>query len=119
MAAERRLAAADQRLWESKAALFPQISLSGSTGTSTAELRDVVDTDFSVWTLAGNLAQPIFQGGRLLAGVDVSKAQVKEATFSFVSTALQAFGEVEFGLTSEAILKQREEHTMEAAAQSA
>ena len=119
VAAERRLAAADQRLWESKASLFPQISLSGSTGTSTAELRDVLDTDFSVWTLAGNLAQPIFQGGRLRAGVDLSKSRTKEAASLYLSTVLQAFGEVEFGLASESFLKTREGHIIEAANQSA
>jgi len=118
VAAERRLAAADQRLWESRAALFPQISLSGSTGTSTAELRDVLDTDFSVWTLAGNLAQPILQGGRLRAGVDLSKSKIKEATFQYVSTALRAFSEVEFGLASEGFLRDREVHILAAAAQS-
>jgi outer membrane protein, multidrug efflux system len=118
VAAERRLAAADQRLWESRAALFPQISLSGSTGTSTAELRDVLDTDFSVWTLAGNLAQPILQGGRLRAGVDLSKSKIKEATFQYVSTALRAFSEVEFGLASDGFLRDREVHILAAAAQS-
>jgi outer membrane protein TolC len=118
VAAERRLAAADQRLWESRAALFPQISLSGSTGTSTAELRDVLDTDFSVWTLAGNLAQPILQGGRLRAGVDLSKSKIKEATFHYVSIALRAFSEVEFGLASEGFLRDREGHIVAAATQS-
>ncbi len=119
LAAERRLAAADQRLWESRASLFPQISLSGSTGTSTAELRDVLDTDFSVWTLAGNLAQPIFQGGRLRAGVDLSKSRIKEAAAQYLSTVLRAFGEVEFGLASESFLKERESHIADAAMQSA
>ncbi len=118
VAAERRLAAADQRLRESKASLFPQISLSGSTGTSTAELQDLLDTDFSVWTLAGNLAQPIFQGGRLRAGVDLSKGRVKEAVAQYVGAVLQAFGEVEFSLASEAFLREREGFVGAAAAQS-
>ena len=118
VAAERRLAAADQRLRESKASLFPQISLSGSTGTSTAELKDLLDTDFSVWTLAGNLAQPLFQGGRLRAGVDLSKGRVKEALAQYVSAVLKAFGEVEYSLASEAFLKEREGYVRAAAEQS-
>ncbi|MCS1411619.1 MAG: Outer membrane protein OprJ [Verrucomicrobia subdivision 3 bacterium] len=118
VAAERRLAAADQRLWQSRAALFPQISLTSSTGTSTAELNDLLDTGFSVWSLAGNLAQPILQGGRLRAGVDLSKAQTREAAALYVGAVLQAFSEVEFALTSETLLKNREGHIRLAAAES-
>jgi len=118
VAAERRLAAADQRLWESKAALFPQISLSGAAGTSTAELSDLVDRDLSVWSLAGSVAQPLLQGGRLRAGVDLSKAAIREAIAQYVSASLQAFREVEFALASEVLLKERALRIEAAATQS-
>lgn len=118
LAAERRLAAADQRVWESRAALFPQISLTGSTGTTSSELEDLLDSDFSVWALAGNLAQPLLQGGRLRAGVDLSKARRKEAVFNYLSSVWQAFREVEFGLASESLLRQREGFVLAGARQS-
>jgi outer membrane protein, multidrug efflux system len=118
VAAERRLAAADQRVWEARAAFFPQISLSASTGTSSAELKDLFDTDFSVWGLAGNVAQPLLQGGRLRAGLDLSKARVKEVTYQYVSAVQQAFREVEFGLSSEGTLRERERRVVSAAAHS-
>ncbi len=117
-AAERRLAAADQRIRESRAALLPRISLTGSTGTSTAEMQDLLDNDFSVWSLAGNLAQPLFQGGRLRAGVDRAKARAQEAAQEYVGVALQAFREVEFALASEVFLAERERFIREAAAES-
>ena len=118
-AAERRLAAADARLWASRAALFPQISLTPSLGTQVAESEDLLDAGLGgVWTLAGNLAQPILQGGRLRAGVDLSKAQTREAAALYVSAVLRAFSEVELALRSEALLADREHRIQSAAAES-
>ena len=118
-AAERRLAAADARLWASRAALFPKISLTPSAGTNVAEPEDLLDAGLGgVWTLAGNLAQPILQGGRLRAGVDLSKARTREAAALYVSAVLRAFGEVEFALRSESLLAERERRVQSAAAES-
>ena len=118
-AAERRLAAADARLWASRAALFPKISLTPSAGTQVAEPEDLLDAGLGgIWTLAGNLAQPILQWGRLLAGVDLSKARTREAAALYVSAVLRAFSEVEFALQSEALLSERERRVQSAAAES-
>ena len=118
-AAERRLAAADARLWASRAALFPKISLTPSAGTQVAEPEDLPDAGLGgVWTLAGNLAQPILQWGRLRAGVDLSKARTREAAALYVSAVLRAFSEVEFALQSESLLAEREHRVQSAAAES-
>jgi NodT family efflux transporter outer membrane factor (OMF) lipoprotein len=79
VAAERRLASADMSLKSAERALYPRISLTGSGGTTTADLKNLINGDFGVWTLAGNLMQPIFQGGRLRANVDFNEAQTKMA----------------------------------------
>ena len=82
MAAQKRLLAADAQIAQSRAALYPQLSLTGSLGTSTDALKDLLDGDFSVWSLAGNLLQPVFQSGRLRKGVDLARARA-EAGMSF------------------------------------
>jgi len=104
VALERRLAAAGARVDAARAALYPRISLSASGGTSSNELTDLVDGDFSVWRLAANALQPIFQGGRLIAGIDLAEAGVREATALYVRGALHAFAEVETGLNAEPVL---------------
>ncbi len=114
VAAERRLAAADQRLAQAKASLFPRLSLTASGGTSTQELADLVSSDFSVWTLAANLAQPIFEGGRLRAGIKLSRAGVREALAAYSQAVLKAFTEVETSLAALRLLAEREEHLREA-----
>jgi NodT family efflux transporter outer membrane factor (OMF) lipoprotein len=118
-AAERRLAAADARLASDRKALYPNLSLTGSTGIATNALRKLLDGDFSVWSLAGSLTQPIFQGGRLRARVDAANAQTREALELYASQALTAFSEVEIALDAQGHLRERADRLTEAAAQAA
>ena len=107
-AAERRLAAADSRLKVSKKNRLPAIRLTASGGTSTDDLSEILNTDFKVWSLVGNLAQPLFQGGRLAAEVDRSQAGREQALAEYGQTALQAFREVESALAAEVYLRKQE-----------
>ena len=109
IAAERRLVAADARYRESKKALLPSIRLTGSGGTTSAELENLVDGDFSVWSLVGGITQPLFQGGRLQAGAERTKANREAELAAYASSALQAFREVETTLAAEKTLRREEE----------
>lgn len=114
-ASERRLAAADQRVLEAKKALLPAISLSGNTGTSSEQIEDILNSNFSIWSVAGNAMQPILAGGALRNRVFLRHGEVKKAVADFEKTALNAFGEVENALESEAFLAQRERALRQAA----
>lgn len=117
VAAERRLAAADARLAASRAALYPRLSLTASGGRSSGELGDLLDGDFSVWNLVGNLSQPLFQGGRLRAGVDLANAGAEGALAAYAQALLQACAEVELALDAEAWLARQEQALRTAAAE--
>jgi NodT family efflux transporter outer membrane factor (OMF) lipoprotein len=117
-AAERRLAAAGARVRAAKRDLYPRLSLTASGGTSSAELEDLVDGDFGVWSLAANLLQPIFQGGRLRAAVSLAEGGADERLAAYASAALNAYLEVETTLRAETLLAEREAHLAEAARQS-
>lgn len=117
VAAERRLAAADARIREARAALYPQFSLTGSAGTSTRELHDLVSGDFGVWSIVGNLLQPLFHGGRLRAGVLLAKSQAKLALAQYGQTVLGAYREVESALANSRYLAERERALAEATRQ--
>jgi NodT family efflux transporter outer membrane factor (OMF) lipoprotein len=117
-AAERRLAAAGARVRAAKKDLYPRLSLTASGGTSSAELKDLVSGDFGVWSLAGNLLQPIFQGGRLRAAVKLAEGAADERLAGYASAALNAYLEVETTLRAETLLGEREAHLAEAARQS-
>ncbi len=106
-AAERRLAAAGARVYVARAELLPRISLTGSYGTSSADLSKVLDQKLDVWTIAGNLLQPVFQGGRLRAQVDLARAREQELLADYASSTLRAFSEVESLLADEGYLARR------------
>jgi NodT family efflux transporter outer membrane factor (OMF) lipoprotein len=101
---ERRLAAAGFRVSEARASLYPRFRLTGSVGTLSSEVEDVLDDDFSVWSLAAGLLQPLFQGGRLRAGVNLAQAQLEETAAAYAQTVLRAFSEVELMLVAESSL---------------
>ncbi|WP_269522829.1 efflux transporter outer membrane subunit [Coraliomargarita parva] len=115
IAAERRLAASEATLNAARKERLPQISLTASGGTASQEFKDLLDSDFSVWSLGANLAQPVFQGGRIQGGIDRAAAQRKQAAANYRSTALQAFYEVETTLAAETYLKQSYAHIQESA----
>ena len=113
-AAERRVAAANAGISSAKRALLPRISLTGSGGTSSNELGDLLSGNFSVWSIAGNILQPLFQGGRLRANVKLVKSQADIALLNYQQTALNAFAEVENSLANEGYLNQRQTSLEEA-----
>lgn len=115
VAAELRLRAADERFTSARAERFPAIALTASTGTRSEELDDLFDGDFRVWSLAGNLVQPIFQGGRIKANIALSDAVASEAAAGFANAVLLAMAEVEVALSTDDDLGRRVGHLEEAA----
>ncbi|WP_309396491.1 efflux transporter outer membrane subunit [Cerasicoccus maritimus] len=116
--AERQLAASGKRVSEARKSMLPRIALTGEYGYSSDSLSNLLDSSFSVWTLAGNALQPIFQGMRLSAAVDRAKAVAQQSLANYGQTALDAFAEVEIALASEEFLDARVANLDESATQS-
>ncbi len=106
-AAEYRATAASARLRAASRALYPSFTLNGSAGTAGGDLRDLLDGDFSVWSVAAGLLQPLLSGGRLRAGRDLVEAGLGAAEANWLDTALRAFAEVESGLAADRLLRER------------
>lgn len=109
IAAELELRASGYRFLEASKNRLPRLQLTANTGTSSDELRELVDIDFLVWSLIGNVVQPIFQGGRLQAERELAEAREKEALNRYAQAILTAFQEVETALDSESFLWQQVE----------
>jgi NodT family efflux transporter outer membrane factor (OMF) lipoprotein len=107
LAAERRFASSGKRLSEARRALFPRLALTSSTGTTTGDLSELLNSDFGVWQLAGNVVQPLFTGGQLRAEAAVRYSKQDEALAQLQQTVLKAFGEVENTLAAERLLAER------------
>jgi len=101
------LAASGRRVKQAKLARFPSLSLTASGGTSTESIRDVLKSDFGIWSIGGRLTQPIFQGGEISGGIKIEQAAERETIALLQKTVLNAFGEVEQALVAETYLVQR------------
>lgn len=104
-AAEARLLAAESERKIARASLYPRLSLTASGGTSSNNLGDLLDGDLRVWSLAGNLVAPLFEGGRLRNQVELRQAGVQQHQLEFVQRALMAYAEVEGALLTEQELR--------------
>ena len=114
-AANLRLQAAGLQTSIARKNLLPSLSLTGGPGSRSEQFEDLLDQQFKVWSVTGNLIQPIFQGGRIRANFRRSKAFLLSSVDSYKANALRAFREAETALTAESLLKEEEAHLNKAA----
>ena len=108
IAAERRVAAAFNRIHEARAARLPAISLTAGVSSISSELFVLQDRDNPSWNFGGSLLAPIFRGGALKTQVEIRTAEQKQALAAYADVGLRAFGEVEAALSAEIAARDRE-----------
>ena len=81
--------------------LFPTFSLSGSYGSSSNDLKDLTNEDFSVWNKGLNVFMPVFNAGKLIANKRLAKSNREIAMLDFVNALLTAYKEIESGFESD------------------
>ena len=108
VAAERRVAAAFNRIHEAKAARLPSISLTTGLSSISSSLFVLKDRDNPSWNAGASLLMPIFRGGALKTQVEIRTAEQKQALAAYADTGLRAFGEVEAALSAEIAARDRE-----------
>ena len=109
VAAERRVAAAFNRVGEAKAARLPKISLTTGVSAITSDLFVLQDHSNPVWSVGANLLAPLFTGGALKTQVEIRTAEQKQAIAEYAVVGLRAFGEVESALAAEIAAREREQ----------
>ncbi len=105
--AERRYAAARQDTKVADLARFPSISLTGSVGRTSNQFRDLLESDFGVWSLGGNIVAPILSGGVLKGDFLSAGSAERGALADLQRTVLDAFGEVEQTLVADQYFEER------------
>jgi outer membrane protein, multidrug efflux system len=93
-AAELSLAAANANVGVAKAAFFPQIPLTASYGAASANLGDFLKQSANVWSVAGDVVQPIFEGGKIRSAYRLAWAQRAAAELVYRQSVQQAFADV-------------------------
>jgi NodT family efflux transporter outer membrane factor (OMF) lipoprotein len=109
VAAERRVAAAFNRVGEAQAAQLPRISLTAALSYITRSFYLRQSPDKSGSAVGALLQWPLFAGGALEGQVDLRTAEQKRAVAEYAAIALKAFNEVESALSAEATLIDREQ----------
>jgi NodT family efflux transporter outer membrane factor (OMF) lipoprotein len=108
IAAERRVAAAFQRVEEAKAARLPRISLTAAVTSISSDLFVLKDRDNPVWSAGASISQPLYLGGTLQSQIEIRTAEQKRAIAEYGRVGARAFGEVENALSSAFTLEERE-----------
>jgi multidrug efflux system outer membrane protein len=110
-AAERAMAADNSRIGIARAAFFPRLSLTGALGYESSTLGDLAqwsNRTFLLGPVAGTiLSLPLFDGGQRKAGVAQARAAYEASVANYRQTVLNAFREVENGLSDQRILDQQ------------
>ena len=115
--AEQTLVAANARIGAAKAQYFPQISLTGLLGAQSRYLTELFTGPGRHWNFTPTATAPIFNAGRVRAGVKFSEAAQREALIQYEKAIQTAFREVSDSLiTLSKTREQREEQQLLVAA---
>jgi len=87
-------------------AFYPHITLSGSGGWESRDIATLVNAPSALWSLGGDVLQPIFNGGRNRANLASTRAAYDESVANYRESVLEAFQQVEDGLSGLALLDQ-------------
>ncbi|WP_440465948.1 efflux transporter outer membrane subunit [Pseudomonas sp. YH-1] len=108
LAAEHVLKARNADIGAARAAFFPRISLTGSFGTSSAEMSGLFDGGSRSWSFVPTLSLPIFDAGRNSANLDLAKVRKDSAVAAYEGTIQTAFREVADALAATDTLRREE-----------
>ena len=103
-AAEQQLLASNANIGAARAAFFPRIALTASTGTASSQLSGLFQSGSFALTGVATLLQPIFDAGRNQASLDVAKVNKDIAIAQYEKAIQTAFREVSDALAGRATL---------------
>ena len=105
--AEQQLIGANANIGAARAAFFPRISLTAQFGTVSDELSGLFKSGSWAFSLAPQLALPIFDAGRNQAGLESASAGREIAVAQYEKSIQTAFREVSDALAGQATLQEQ------------
>lgn len=105
--AEQLLIGANANIGAARAAFFPRISLTAQFGSVSDELSGLFKSGSWAFSLAPQLALPIFDAGRNQAGLESARAGREIAVAQYEKSIQTAFREVSDALAGQATLQQQ------------
>lgn len=103
---ERQMAHENAQVGIAMTAFYPHITLSGGAGWESRDIGTLLSGPSALWSLGGDVLQPIFNGGRNRANLASTRAAYDESVANYRESVLEAFQQVEDGLSGLAMLDQ-------------
>jgi multidrug efflux system outer membrane protein len=103
---ERQMAFENAQVGLAMTAFYPHITLGGMGGWESRDIATLISAPSAMWSLGGDLLQPILNGGRNRANLAASRAAYDESVANYREAVLVAFQQVEDGLSGLALLNQ-------------
>ncbi|HZT89495.1 MAG TPA: efflux transporter outer membrane subunit [Stellaceae bacterium] len=94
LAAEAQLHVASANIGVATANLYPNVTLNGSIAQDATQLGRIFTGQYSGWSIAANLAAPVFHGGTLKAQQRAAIDAYQAALAGYRQTVIQSFGQV-------------------------
>jgi len=101
---ERQMAVQNAQVGLAKAAFYPHITLSGNGGLQSRDIATLANAPSFFWALGGDILQPIFNGGKNRANLAAARATYDESVANYRESVLEAFQQVEDGLSGLTLL---------------
>ena len=90
-AAEDQLVASNALIGVAKAAYFPDIALTATSGFQSSSLTSLFTRPAGMWNFGGTVSQPIFAGGRITSNVHLTEQHKEEMVLTYQESIQQAF----------------------------
>jgi multidrug efflux system outer membrane protein len=103
---ERRMASENAQVGVAMAAFYPHITLGGSGGWQSSDMANLLSAPSAFWAIGGDILQPIVNGGRNRANLALTRATYDESVATYRESVLEAFQQVEDGLSGLNMLDQ-------------
>jgi multidrug efflux system outer membrane protein len=104
--AERQMAQQNALVGVAKAAFYPQLTLSGTGGYQSTSIASLITAPTAIWSLGGDLLEPVVNGGRNRANLAATRHAYDESVANYRESVLVAFQQVEDGLSGLSELSQ-------------
>jgi NodT family efflux transporter outer membrane factor (OMF) lipoprotein len=115
--AEAQLHAATADIGVAQANFYPSLTLTGSFGLQSLQLKHAFDLNSKQYAVGPGLTIPIFEGGQLRSTLQLRQAMQQEAAINFQKTVLQAWHDVDNALTAYQAEQSRRDELVQAVAE--
>ena len=107
LTAEHDLKSASANIGAARAAFFPRISLTGSTGSASSDLDGLFKSGNGTWSFVPSISIPLFSGGANIAGLKSAEASRDIALAQYEKAIQSAFSEISDALAVRARIDER------------